>query len=101
MTSDLDFAGFTDELGERRRRAEMMTSPLLTDTLTELGRAEEELRTQNEALFAARTALEEEQQVFRDLFDLSPTASLVTTARGGRRGRPHVALGRDRRTLAL
>ncbi len=87
MTPALDFAGFTDEFGERRRRAEMMTSPLLrtlglvahgdavggvdtspatvhatsdllADTLADLGRVEEKLRAQNEALFAARTELE-------------------------------------------
>ncbi|HEY0779340.1 MAG TPA: PAS domain-containing protein [Gemmatirosa sp.] len=105
-----DFVGFADEFGERRRRAEDLSSPLLralglvardagpeagssiatvhatsdliTDTLADLGRAEEELRAQNEALFAAQTELELEQQVFRDLFDLAPTASLVTTGGG-------------------
>ncbi len=109
MVMHPDFAEFTDEFGERRRRAQEISSPLLralgavartggesgasiatvhatsdliADALADLGRAEEELRAQNEALFAAQTELELEQQVFRDLFDLAPTASLVTNGVG-------------------
>lgn len=110
MTARPDLGGSAEECGERRRRAEMLhqpllralglaahdragcsdatratmhaTSDLLSDTFAELGEVEEELRMQNEALFAARFELEQEQQVFRDLFDLAPTASLVTTETG-------------------
>ncbi len=110
MTANVDFVGFTDEFRERRRRAESLSAPLLralgsvardpaaaepatraavhatsdllSGTLADLGLAEEELRAQNEALFAARTELEHDQQVYRDLFDLAPTAALVT-AEGG------------------
>lgn len=110
MTTNVDFAGFTDEFGARRRRAESLggpllralehvtrnsagalpatlaavhaTSDLLSGTLADLEMAEEELRAQNEALFAARTELEHDQQIYRDLFDLAPTPSLVTAAGG-------------------
>lgn len=110
MTTHVDFAGLTDAFGARRRRAESLTAPLLralglvtrdpartepttlaavnatsdllVDTLADLGMAEEELRAQNEALFAARTELEHDQQVYRDLFNLAPTPSLVTAAGG-------------------
>lgn len=111
MTTYAEFDEFADQIGERRRRAERLTPPLLlalglvagpapdvggrapatpvraashllADTLDDLGRAEEELRTQNEALFAARTELEHEQQALRDLFDFAPAAYVVTNAGG-------------------
>ena len=48
-------------------------------TLGNLDRAAEELRTQNEALFAARVELESASAVFLDLFELAPAAYMVTT----------------------
>src|SRR5688572_26695107 len=45
-----------------------------------LDTAAEELRVQNEALFAARTELEGTSAVFRDLFEFAPVAYLVTDA---------------------
>lgn len=48
-------------------------------TLGTLDRATEELRIQNEELFAARTELESTSAFFRDLFELAPAAYLVTT----------------------
>lgn len=48
-------------------------------TLRELDRAAEELRVQNEALLAARVDLEGTSLLFRDLFELAPSAYLVTT----------------------
>ena len=110
MTTYADFEAFADEIGERRRRAERLTpsvrstlesgaqhdappadalaadahatSDLLTDALGDLGLAEEELRVQNEALFAAHIELAQEHQAFRDLFEHAPVAYLVTTTRG-------------------
>jgi PAS domain-containing protein len=49
-------------------------------TLGDLDRAAEELRAQNEALFAARTELEGTAALFRDLFEFAPTPYVVTTA---------------------
>jgi PAS domain S-box-containing protein len=51
----------------------------LSGTLSTLDTAAEELRVQNEELFAARTELEGASALFRDLFDLAPTVYLVTT----------------------
>lgn len=111
MTTYADIHEFADRMGERRRQVEAATpsvlralgravvgpadvgpgaaagpvratAELLATTLDELDRAEEELRVQNEALFAAHTELEEEQQVFLDLFELAPVAYFVTTANG-------------------
>jgi PAS domain-containing protein len=48
-------------------------------TLGDLESATEELRIQNEALFSARAELEESSALFRDLFELAPSAYLVTT----------------------
>lgn len=107
MTTYADIDAFADELGARRRRAEeaasSLTAPvpvpdaapaiapsaparatveLLAAALDDLGQAEEELRVQNEALFAARTELEAEQQEVLDFFELAPVAYIVTTADG-------------------
>lgn len=87
MTTYSEVHAFADQIGARRRQVESAApsgaaAELLAATLDDLGRAEEELRVQNEALFAARTELEEEQQVFLDLFDLAPVAYFVTTADG-------------------
>ena len=49
-------------------------------TFRTLDSAAEELRVQNEALFAARIELEDSSALFRDLFELAPTAYLVTTS---------------------
>ena len=54
-------------------------SHALEVTLHELDRAAEELQIQNEALVAARVELEESAAFFRDLFELAPTAYLVTS----------------------
>ena len=58
------------------------TAALLTGALSDLGQAEEELRVQNEALFAAHTELEAEQRAVLDLFECAPVAYAVTTADG-------------------
>lgn len=58
------------------------TAELLATALSDLGEAEEELRVQNEALFAAHTELEAEQQAVLELFELAPVAYIVTTADG-------------------
>jgi len=54
-------------------------SRALDGTLGNLDRAAEELRTQNEALFAARIELESTSALFRDLFEQAPVAYVVTT----------------------
>ena len=53
-------------------------SQAIDGTLGELDRAAEELRVQNEALIAARVELEGMSLFFRDLFELAPTAYIVT-----------------------
>lgn len=70
------------------------TAQLIADTLDDLGQAEEELRVQNEALFAAHTELAQEQQAVLDLFELAPVGYVVTTADGLvlRLNRPAIAL---------
>jgi PAS domain S-box-containing protein len=47
-------------------------------TLSDLDRAAEELRVQNEALFTARLELEGSSALFRDLFEFAPCAYIVT-----------------------
>ena len=54
-------------------------SNALDDTFGDLDRATEELRVQNEALFAARFELEDISALYQQLFELSPCAGLVTT----------------------
>jgi len=51
----------------------------LESTFRTLDSAAEEIRVQNEALFAARTELEGSSALFHHLFELAPTAYLVTT----------------------
>jgi len=60
--------------------AEELTSlaGALDGTLGNLDRAAEELRVQNEALFAARMELESMSAFFLDLFERAPSAYLVT-----------------------
>ncbi len=107
MTAYADFDAFADHLGARRRQAQEAAPPLLlaleqsaerppepvratagllastlATALDDLGQAEEELRVQNEALFAAQTELAAEQRTFLDLFDLAPVAYAVTRADG-------------------
>jgi PAS domain-containing protein len=55
-------------------------SRVIDGTLGELDRAAEELRVQNEALLAARVDLEGTSLLFHDLFELAPSAYVVTTA---------------------
>jgi len=52
----------------------------INDTFRTLDSVTEELRVQNEALFAARYDLEGTSALFRELFELAPTAYLVTNA---------------------
>ena len=54
-------------------------SRAIDGTLGELDRAAEELKVQNEALLAARTELEGTCLLFHDLFELAPSAYVVTT----------------------
>jgi len=53
-------------------------SRAIDGTLGDLDRAAEELRVQNEALLAARVELEGTSLMFRDLFELAPSAYVVT-----------------------
>jgi len=50
----------------------------LEKTLGDLDRAAEELRVQNDALFAAKVELEGSAALFRELFELAPTPYVVT-----------------------
>ena len=54
----------------------------LRESLQELDAAEAELAQQNEALLAAREALEVERHRYLELFDLAPVPYLVTDDRG-------------------
>lgn len=110
MTTYAEIDAFADRIGARRRQAAETAQPfllalgspapadrapdsvppvpagatvaLLATALDDLGQAEEELRAQNEALFAAHTELAEEQQAVLDLFELAPVAYVVTTVDG-------------------
>src|SRR5687768_7620314 len=97
-----DFAEFADSLQGHRARTEATVrsalnrvdgqfpdatrsaiadvSRALEHTLLNLDTAAEELRAQNEALFAARIDLEASSAQFRDLFELAPSAYFVTTS---------------------
>ena len=55
---------------------------LLERTLRDLAAAEEELRAQNEALFAARMEADASASHFQRLFDLAPVGYLVTDLPG-------------------
>ena len=96
-----DFAEFTDDLHARRSAVSAgapgalaaldasvaptqrplleQTSRLLDDAVNALVDAEDELRSQNEALFAASTELEASAAVYREFFDAAPAAYFVTT----------------------
>jgi len=54
----------------------------LHTALEELQVAEEEMQQQNEELLAAREALEQERQRYRDLFEFAPNGYLVTDPAG-------------------
>jgi PAS domain-containing protein len=56
-----------------------LLSRAFAGTLGRLDRAAEELRVQNEALFAARMELETASAFFCDLFERAPSAYLVTS----------------------
>jgi PAS domain-containing protein len=95
-----EFAEFADALrGKRARSARVVrlaisragkrhpdaiseeladVSRALEGTLSDLDRAVEELRVQNEALFAARVEMEGTSTLFHDLFEMAPTPYLVT-----------------------
>jgi PAS domain-containing protein len=95
-----DFADFAENLHDQRVRNEEVVrqalrracdrypdnflhelsevSRAIDGTLGDLDHAAEELRVQNEALFAARTELEGTSALFRDLFELAPSAYVVT-----------------------
>ena len=57
-------------------------SRAIDSTFRTLDNVTEELRVQNEALFAARYDLEGTSSLFRDLFELAPTAYVVTNGDG-------------------
>ena len=100
MLSSFEYIEFTEALAVRRRdvqgdslrirerggapdRAPVLleaTSTLLERTLEDLAAAEEELRSQNEALFAARVEAEASASHFQRLFDFAPSGYLVTDA---------------------
>jgi PAS domain-containing protein len=65
---------YPDGIGEELSEV----SRALDGTLGDLDRAVEELRVQNEALFAARVELEDTSTLFHTLFELAPTPYLVT-----------------------
>jgi PAS domain S-box-containing protein len=95
-----DFAEFAEALRSQRTRSEQVVrhalsrvedrypdatshelsdvSRVLEGTLGDLDRAAEELCAQNEALFEARLELEGTSAMFRDLFELAPSAYVVT-----------------------
>ena len=95
-----EFAEFADVLRKQRRRSEKLVRralnrakahyPVPLDELNDVGRALdnalavveraiEELRVQNDALFAARTEVEDAYAQFRDFFEFAPDAYVVTT----------------------
>ncbi|HUQ83426.1 MAG TPA: PAS domain-containing protein [Gemmatimonadaceae bacterium] len=97
-----DFAAFADAIHTRRVHSERVVrqalarvrgrhvadtaadltsvSHELDDTYQSLDNAAEEIRVQNEALFAARIELEASSAFFRDLFELAPTPYVATNA---------------------
>jgi len=95
-----EFADFADALLKQRRRGEQVVrralnrakarypvpadelnvvSRALDNALNVVERAIEELRVQNDALFAARTEVEDAYAQFRDFFEFAPAAYVVTT----------------------
>jgi PAS domain S-box-containing protein len=95
-----EFADFTDALRKQRLRSEQLVrralnrakahSPIpfaeelndvsraLDNALNVIERAVEELHLQNDALFAARTEVEDAYAQFRDFFEFAPAAYVVT-----------------------
>jgi len=94
------FADFADALFKQRRRSEKVVrlalnrakaqSPVPVNELNDVSRAldsalnvvehaVEELRMQNDALFAARTEVEDAYAQFRDFFEFAPAAYVVTS----------------------
>ena len=94
-----EFADFADALFKQRRRSEKVVrlalnrakaqSPVPVNELNDVSRAldsalnvvehaVEELRMQNDALFAARTEVEDAYAQFRDFFEFAPAAYVVT-----------------------
>lgn len=69
--SDHSSDGYSAELGA--------VSKAVDGALDVVERAVEELRMQNDALFAARTQLEGVHALFRDFFELAPAAYVVTS----------------------
>jgi PAS domain S-box-containing protein len=67
-------------------------SSMLEATLADLGAAADVLQQQNDALFEARTQMEGQGRFYRELFDLAPAASLVTTPEGQITHANHAAL---------
>ena len=100
--SDLsDYAAFADRLRADRARVRRIipvvlaperqpaadetvvkAATLVDEVLASLGAAEEELRSQNEALFDARLQMEAETAALRELFEFAPYAYLVTNHDG-------------------
>ena len=95
-----EFADFADALFKQRRRSEKVVrlalnrakaqSPVPVNELNDVSRAldsalnvvehaVEELRMQNDALFAARTEVEDAYAQFRDFFEFAPAAYVVTS----------------------
>ena len=97
-----EFAAFADALGGQRALSEPVVRQALArmgvrhfddigddltsvsheigDTYQFLDNAVEEIRVQNEALFAARVELDAASALFRDLFELAPTPYVATDA---------------------
>jgi len=96
-----EFAEFADALRKQRVRSEKVVrralnrakehypvpfaeelkevSRALDNALNAIERAVEELHVQNDALFAARTEVEDAYAEFRDFFEFAPAAYVVTT----------------------
>ncbi len=89
MPTISDYAEYADALRSRRHSAEeaapgaagvrAAAAGLLHALLDELGNAEAELRAQNDDLLQAQLAQDGREARWRALFELAPTAYLVTT----------------------
>ena len=120
-----EFADFADALREHRVRSEQVVrralnrakerypipfaeelhevSRAVDGAFNDVERAVEELHLQNDALFAARTEIEEAYVQFRDFFEFAPAAYVVTTPETRVLYANHAAcamLGRRRNGLA-
>ncbi|HEY8172541.1 MAG TPA: ATP-binding protein [Dehalococcoidia bacterium] len=69
-------------LSPPRTNTEVEPPSELHETLTQLRRAEAELRRQNEELLAARSAIDAQRQRYKELFEAAPDAYLVTDLEG-------------------